>query len=64
MNCEIWKCTTCGSEAPCIVKIFYEEGKYGPLKNENRFRRKICICENSPSPEWVRSPDQEFIEKY
>lgn len=55
MEIERWECTECGGEkSPCRVEIFFEDGKYAPAKDHERFMKRVCICDNSPSPHWQK----------
>ena len=52
MKIETWVCSACGP-LPCKVIIEYDNsGKY--KYDFSRFQRRSCICDNSPSPDWVQ----------
>ena len=52
---EIWECRACDSAAPCRIEITYSDDKLPKhLKGNQRFRRQVCLCKETPTPLWDR----------
>jgi len=53
LKVEVWECRACDRSAPCRVEITYSDDKLPThLKDKHRFRRRACICDESPFPAW------------
>jgi hypothetical protein len=53
MITEKWQCTHCGKEAPCKLEVSYTDVKLPEhVKGKLRFTKKICVCNEYPTPAW------------
>jgi hypothetical protein len=58
LQVEVWECRACDNRAPCRVEITFSDAKLPQhLKGNQRFRRMVCLCNESPSPLWDRMPN-------
>lgn len=59
LQVEVWECRACDNRAPCRVEITFSDAKLPQhLKGNQRFRRMVCLCNESPTPLWDRMPNK------
>lgn len=51
---EKWECKACDPEYPCRIEITANNKEMPEhLKSLPRFKRKVCICNEQRSSEWI-----------
>lgn len=57
---EKWECLVCHKDYPCKIEIQSDtDGLPEHLKDQECFKRKVCICNETRFPEWKRIENKE-----
>ena len=52
---QMWECSECAVGFPCRVEIHTSDSELPEhLRGNERFRKRICICNEPTNPDWKR----------